>query len=267
MSAVAIVIVVAGVAGAVYLVTGPGLSSSNPGSSIETQSTLQYRTTSTSVALGLPTSNPTANGAESWSPGLAVQAALTSPQAQNYVKTAYSYGILGLSQTSASPIMISILLNVTGSQIVTGNWTAGYTVSYAKLNLLNVTVQFTKTSNHTVVRAWPTQLPDRNLSIDYTPTQQKVISLVLSNVTITQSVGPESYVESVSVFPITNGTFGGDYFAFLYQLNGTRIVGAFVNQGITTVLASYTDSRVSAFCYELDSNSSACFTSPWNSTA
>jgi len=196
-----------------------------------------------------------------------VEAALTSPQAQDYVKTAYSYSILGLSQTSASPTIISVLLNVTGSQTVVGNWTAGYTVSYTKLNLLNVTVQFTEPSNYTVVRVWPTQFPGSSFSIDYTPTQQKVIGVLLSNATITQSVGSSFYVESVSVFPITNGTYGGDYFVYLYQLNGTRTIGAFVNQDMTAVIASYTDSRVSTFCYASDSDSSACFTSPWNSTA
>jgi hypothetical protein len=263
-----LVIMVVGVAGGIYLVTATGPSSSNPSSSTKTPSALQFRTTSMTAVRALPTSNgTTSNGAESWDPGLAVEAALASPQAQNYIKTAYSYSILGLSQTSASPIMISILLNVTGSQSVSGNWTAGYTVSYTKLNYLNVAVQFTKPSNYTVVRVRPTQSPDRNLSINFTPTQQKVIGVLLSNATVTQAVGAAFYVQSVSVFPITNGTYGGDYFVYLYQLNGTRTIGAFVNQGMTAMIASYTDSRVDTFCYASDSNSFACFTSPWNSTA
>jgi hypothetical protein len=179
---------------------------------------------------------------------------------------AYSYSILGLSQTSASPIMISVLLNVTGSQSVAGNWTAGYTVSYTKPNYLNVTVQFTTPSNYTVVQVWATQSPDRNLSIDFTPTQQNVIHVLLSNATITQALRPAFYVESVSVVPIANGTYGGDYFVYLCQLNGTRTIGAFVNQGMTAVIASYADSRTATFCYASVSNSFACFTSPWDST-
>jgi hypothetical protein len=261
-----LVITVVGVAGGIYLVTATGPSSSNPNSSTKTPSVLQFRTTSMTTVLPLPVLNGTApNGAEQWIPGLAVEAALTSPQAQSYIKMAYSYSILGLSQTSASPIMISVLLNVTGSQSVIGNWAAGYTVSYTKLNYLNVIVQFTKPSNYTVVRVWATQSPDRIRSIDFTPTQQNVIRVLLSNATIAQALRPAFYVESVSVFPIANGTYGGDYFVYLHQLNGTRTIGAFVNQGMTAVIASYTDSRTATFCYASVSNSFACFVSPWNS--
>lgn len=263
-----LVMLVVGVAGGIYLMPSSDPSPSNLSSSTKAPSVLQLRTTSTMAVQSPPTSNQSNwNGGESWDSGLAVKVALTSPQAQDYIKTAYSYSILGLSQTSASPIMISVLLNVTGSQTVVGNWTAGYTVSYTKLDLLNVTVQFTEPSNYTVIRAWPTQFPDSNLSISFTPAQQKVIGVLLSNATMTHSVGPSFYVWSVSVFPIANGTYGGDYFAYLYQLNGTRTIGVFVNQGMTAVIGSYTDSRVSTFCYGSDSDSPACFTSPWNSTA
>ena len=88
--------------------------------------------------------------------------------------------------------------------------------------------------------------------------------MILSNATVRWSVGPAFYVQSVSAFPIANGTYGGDYFALLYQLNGTRIIGAFVDTHITAVLKSYTDTRGETFCYGSTANSTICFTSPWS---
>ncbi|MDA4128936.1 MAG: hypothetical protein OK422_05740 [Thaumarchaeota archaeon] len=263
-SAVAVVIVVA-LAGTYFVFEFSGSSSANSTSTTTTQSHpgLQSTTTPTTNAITLPTASPTGG----WMPGLVAKAALGSPTVQSYIRTAFSYGINGPFETSASPIMVSILLNITGDQIVAGNWTTGYEVSDTKLVLLNVTVQFIPPSNYTVVRAWPIQLPGRNSSIVYDSGQQNVIRVVLSNASVTQSVGPAFYFRAVSTFPINNGTYGGDYLVFLFQLNGTRVLGVFVDKGMSAVLKSYIDSRVETYCLASGSNSTICFTSPWSSTS
>ena len=165
-SAVAVVVIAVAAVGAYYIIAIPGPSSSNSG-----PTGTQYRpglanTTSTQAG-GVATSR----APEGWEAGLVAKAALTSPQVLSYIRTAYSYRVVGLSQTSASPIMVSMLLNITGNQIVAGNWTTGYRIAYTRLDVLNVTVQFTYPSNYTVARALPAQLPERNFSLSYDATQ------------------------------------------------------------------------------------------------
>jgi hypothetical protein len=193
---------------------------------------------------------------------------LNSPAVQAYVKTAYSYTI-GISTRSDNPNVASVILNVTGTQTVTGNWTTGYIISYRGLRALNVTVVLTSPSSYEVTNIRVVMLANRSESVAFSPQQRTVIQVALSSSAVAQLTGQSPYyVESVTQFPITNGTYAGDYFALLYQLNGTRIVGVFVNTSATAVVDSYADTRVQSTCFGTEvegasPSSVECFASPW----
>ncbi len=217
--------------------------------------------TTTCFTSGSPTTT-----AQGWGPGDLINATLNSPEVQSYIKTAYSYDIIQESASTSDPNLAVVIINVTGSQTVTGNWTSGYFVSYTGIRTLNVTVQFTAPSTFSVAAVSAASFPSRNESITYTSQQQQVIGVALSNDTVqsymaSYGVSP-FYVEAVTTFPIANGTYGGDYFALISQVNGPRFMGVFVNTGITAVVNVYEDSTTMYFCY----SSTACFTSPWDFT-
>jgi len=224
------------------------------------QITTSYQTTT----FHLPVST-TSSG---WGPGQLINATLSSPEVQSYIKTAYSYEIIQESVSAGDPNLVTVIISVTGSQSVIGNWTTGYTVSYTGIKTLNVTVQFTAPSSFSIASAGVASFPDRNESIaSYSSQQQQVIGVVLSNDTVWSDMTNYGlspfYVENVTTFPIGNGTYGGDYFALISQVNGPRFMGVWVNLGITAVVNLYEDSTITQSCY----SQSACFTSPWNSTA
>jgi len=194
-----------------------------------------------------------------------------SPAIQAYVKTAYSYTI-GISSHPGNPNIASVILNVTGTQTVTGNWTTGYTISYSGLRMLNVTVRLTPPSTYEVTNIGVTALANHNESVAFSPQQRQVIQVALSSNAVAQLTGRSPYyMESVTSFPITNGTYSGDYLALLYQLNGTRIVGVFVNTSATAVVDAYADTRVQSTCFGTEiggasPSSLECFSSPWAAT-
>ncbi len=203
-----------------------------------------------------------------WDSGQLINATLNSLEVQSYIKTAYSYDITQEIASTSDPNLVTVVINVTGGQSVTGNWTTGYTVSYTGIKTLNLTVRFTAPSTFSVALISVATLPDRSESIaSYSSQQQQVIGVVLSNDTVrsnmTDYILSPFYVEAVTTFPIGNGTYGGDYFALISQVNGPRFMGVWVNPGITAVVNLYEDSTITQFCY----SQSACFTSPWNSTA
>lgn len=219
-------------------------------------------TTTCQCTLGSSTTTAPA----SWGPDQLTNATLTSPEVQSYIKTAYSYDIIQESASATDPNLVLVVINVTGSQSVTGNWTTGYVVSYTGIRTLNLTVKFTAPSTFNVTKVDVASFPSRNESITYTSQQQQVIRVVLSNDTVqsymANYITSPFYVKAVTTFPITNGTYGGDYFALISQVDGPRFMGVFVNTGITAVVNAYEDSSTMYFCY----SSAACFTSPWNPT-
>ena len=214
------------------------------------------------------TFSPVTTTSAGWDPGQLINATLNSPEVQSYIKTAYSYEIFRESASTGDPNLVTVIINVTGSQRVTGNWTSGYTVSYTGIRTLNVTVRFTAPSTFSIAGVGVVSFPDRSESIvSYSSQQQQVIGVVLSNDTVRSDMTNYGlspfYVENVTVFPIGNETYGGDYFALVSQVNGPRFMGVWVNAGITAVVNSYEDSTTAQWCYY----PGGCFTSPWNSTA
>ena len=252
-----------GVIGAVLIAAILGLvaSSSFPSDTPATTVTVASTTTSTSFsATILP--GQTAAGMDY---GQIANATMYSPQVQAYVKTAYSYDIAGISPDPDNPNIASVIVNVTGAQTVTGNWTTGYVISYSGIRMLNVTVQLMSPSAYEVTKVGVTTLAGYNESVEFSEQQQRVIQVALSSTAVRNLMGPSPfYVKSVTPFPVTNGTYAGDYFALLYQLNGTRIVGVFVNPSATAVVDAYADSRIATMCW--GATASICFTSPWDAT-
>ena len=283
-----------GVIGAVLIAAVLGLvaSSSFPSGTPATTVTVASTTTSTSFsATTLPgptssqtttfviTSTTSVNCSDACTPtittnpttaagmdfGQIANATMYSPQVQAYVKTAYSYDIAGISPDPDNPNIASVIVNVTGAQTVTGNWTTGYVISYSGIRMLNVTVQFISPSTYELTKVGVTTLAGYNESIEFSEQQQRVIQVALSSTAVRNLMGQSPfYAESVTAFPVTNGTYAGDYFALLYQLNGTRIIGVFVNPSATAVVDAYADSRIATMCW--GATASVCFTSPWGAT-
>jgi len=205
------------------------------------------------------------NSQENWDPAHVANLTLNSPKVQAYINTAYSYDVTMRSDPYGLDV-ITVLVNVTGTQSVAGNRTTGYTVSYTGIRTLNATVQFVAPNTYDLIAVGVSSLPNQTQSITFSSQQVQSIKVALSNSTVQKLIGQSSYyVESVLEFPLTNGTYAGDYFMQLYQLNGTRIIGVFVNGANAAVVDAYTDTRITTICYG-SSVPDTCFTSPWNAT-
>lgn len=212
-------------------------------------------------------SQDTTTSTINWNYGEVANLTLNQPKVQAYIKSAYSYTV-SMYPGHFGPDLMTVLINVTGSQNVAGNYSSGYTITYSGMKMLNVTVEFIPPSTYffppeIIVASFPNQTD----SITFTQQEQHVIQVALSNSTVQKlMVGSQYYVDYVTQFPIQNGTFGGDYFVSMYQENGIRIIGAFVNPSVTAVVSSYVDTRTTMMCFG-SSVPDTCFTSPWNSTS
>src|SRR5271154_4967105 len=87
-------------------------------------------------------------------------ATLDSRAVLAFIKTAYEYHIVYFGHSKANSNVMYAVLNVTGSQVVTGNWTSGYSVSYVGDKLLNVTVLQVVASHYEVTHVSAYALPD-----------------------------------------------------------------------------------------------------------
>lgn len=237
----------------VHMSTSSGAWSS--GTSTDTTGTASFVYTTSSINLG-----PT-NISDAWDPALVANLTMYSPEVQSYVRGAYSYDISGLGMSQFDTI--NVIINVTGSQIVSGNWTSGYHVVYTGMRTLNASVMFTPPNSYQLLGVISTSLPDQNDTITFSSQQQRAIQVALSNATVQRLMGSSKYyVSSVTPFPVTNGTYANDYFLMLNQISGTKIVGVFVDASLTAVVGVYNDTRVSTMCYGPEN---VCFTSPWGS--
>jgi len=126
---------------------------------------------------------------------------LDSPQVQAFIKNAYEYHIVYFKQKFGDPSRAQVILNVTGTQVVGGNWSTGYQISYADNSVLNVTVAQVAPSSYEVSRLSVYNLPDRNTSLGFTAQQQKVIGAAASDAKAEQLMaGGPYYVVWVSPF-------------------------------------------------------------------
>ena len=225
---------------------GPGTAVPSPlcGGSTETYGNLTW-TVSPCVSYGFP-SAPMKN------------ATLDSQQVLTFIKGAYEYHLVyfGFSRTYAN--VMYVVLNVTGSQVVTGNWTSGYHVSYVGDRLLNVTVVQVIPSHFQVTHLTAYSLPDRNSSVAYSPQQMSAIQVALADPTVRSlMLSPPYYAEFVG--SSSKGTIVDSYLVQLYQVDGTGVVGVFVNPTTNSVVSSYTEQRISGECWP----GGIVITDPW----
>jgi hypothetical protein len=175
-------------------------------------------------------------------------ATLDTRQVLPFVKTAYEYHLVYFAHSKANWNVMYAVLNVTGSQVVTGNYTTGYRVSYVGNKLLNVTVFKVVYQHYDVVHVSAYALPDRNASVAYTPQQIRMVDVALSDANVTSLMsGSPYYVEFVG--SSGNGTTAATDIVQLYQVNGAKIVGAFVNPSLGSVVTSFTQLRGSGECW------------------
>ena len=188
-------------------------------------------------------------------------ATLDTRQVLPFIRTAFEYHLVYFAHNQVNRDVMYAVLNVTGSQVVTGNYTTGYQVSYVGNKLLNVTILKVVYQHFDVTHVSAYALPDRNESVSYTPQQVRVIGLALSDPKVTSlMVGPQYYVEFVG--SSGNGTTAATYVIQLYQVDGTEIVGAFVNPSLDSVVSSYSQQRGSGECWP----GGIVITDPWGET-
>ena len=270
----AVILVTAGVA-LVYLY--PSLSGTNGLSSTEsgettgassatllpTTSLINSTFTTYSTSSVFTTSETTSSSASGgWQEWAVLNATLGYNRTQEYIHDAwnYTYNVVQTA-TNGPTVFISDYIVVIGPLRVTGNWTTGYVLNYTRLSSLNVTAQYTPGSAYyPIVFFSAHNSTGITEPIQFNPAQQKAISIAVTSTTaenFTQHY--PTFVDDAWVFPSTNSTFGGDYLVWIFQTNGPRILGVFVNVSSGQVVSTYDDTRAVTSCF----SNGACFTSPW----
>ena len=174
-------------------------------------------------------------------------ATLDNKQVLPYIRTAYEYHLVYLSNSTTSPGLTYAVLNVTGAQQVTGNWSGGYSVSYVGNKLLNVTVLHVVGTVYEVAHVSTYPLPTRSVDISYTPQERQVIQTALANSTVTSLMDEKPYF--VELVAPTAGPSGGAYVVQFYEVDGTGVVGAFVNSSSDRVTGSFSLQRIVGNCW------------------
>ena len=176
--------------------------------------------------------------------------ALDSPAVQASINGAYEYHLVYFNQNTRDSI-----INVTGAQVITGNWTTGYQISYVRNVLLNVSVDQVG-SSYEVTHISVYQLPDRQTFLGFSVQQKEVIAAAASD-SKTESLmaGEPYYVVWVSPFegndvfvwaqcPGYNGNSTvviNSYDVQFNQMNGYRNVQVYVDQGFNVVARTSSD--------------------------
>jgi hypothetical protein len=188
-------------------------------------------------------------------------ATLDTRQVLPFIRTAYDYHLVYFAHSAANWNVMYAVLNVTGSQAVAGNYSSGYQVSYVGNKLLNVTVLKVAFQHFDVTHVSAYSLPDRNESVGYTPQQATAIGVALSDSNVTGLMAGQPYYAKF-VGSTGNATATGSYLVQLYQVDGTGIVGAFVNLSLGSVASSFYQQRGSGECFP----GGIVVTDPWGET-
>lgn len=187
-------------------------------------------------------------------------ATLSSKKVLPLIETAYDYHVVYFANSTTDSGVYYAVLNVTEAQHVRGNWTIGYSISYVGNELLNVTVLHVVGAVYEVAHVSAYPLPSRNSTLAYTPQEGQAIQTALANSTVTSLMGGKPYyVELVAPTP---GASGQTFIVQLYQVDGTGVVGAFVNTGLGQVTGSFTEHRISGSCWP----DGIVITDPWDAT-
>jgi len=215
--------------------------------------TISYFTTSQT------TSNSTSGGWQEWA---VLNATLGYYKTQWYIHNAWNY-TFNVLQTGSNPVLLSDLIGVIGPLTVSGNWTTGYVLNYTRLSALNVTVQYSPPSTYYPVIGFSSHNSTGIVeTIQFNSTQQKAISIAVENSTVKAFLGQSpTFVDAAWLFPAGNKTFGGDYVVWVFQVNGPKILVAFVNMNTNQVVSTYNSTRANRVCF----SNGPCFSSPWGS--
>lgn len=196
-----------------------------------------------------------------WSDMVIQNATLASKQVLPLIKTAYDYHLVYLDNSTRLAGVMYAVLNVTGSQQVTGNWTSGYSISYSGNRLLNITVLHVIGSVYQVSHVSSYPLPSRNTSLAYSAQQEQAIQVALANSTVTSLMGTKPYY--VELAAPTGGPSGPTFVVQFYQVDGPGTIGAFIDVGLDKVTGSFTLQRVTGDC----SATGMVITDPWGAVS
>jgi hypothetical protein len=164
---------------------------------------------------------------------------LNSSHVTPYTKTSFSYNWWYESRESCTGELPPIVkLNITGFTSVSGNWTSQYLVTYSNNTLITAEVSF----SYQIISLNVTKLPDLTQGpISYTPEQQQVIQVALTNSTVRQMTSGITYF--VSYFyhfgSCCNQTYPNDYYVVLNQVNGPLSWGIYLNSNANQVIGVY----------------------------
>ena len=143
----------------------------------------------------------------------------------------YYHTLVYLNYNGSFPTHMSAVYNITGGQVVQGNWTDGYRITFTNNEIVNVSATLTAPSTYTVTHVAEYPLPDRTYTETYTSQEQQDILAALSNSTVKSDMaGTQYYVYGVSLHN-TATTIQVDFF----QVNGPNATA--VNLDSTTLKA------------------------------
>ena len=152
----------------------------------------------------------------------------------------FYHTLMYLNYNGSNPTDASAVFNVTGTQVVQGNWTNGYHITYTNNELVNVSVALTAASTYTITHVAQYPLPDRSYTDTYTSQQQQDILAALSNSTVRSDMaGTQYYVYAVNL----HNTASTIQVAF-FQVDSQNAVAA--NLDVTTLKV------VQVFTYKWD---------------
>jgi hypothetical protein len=258
VAAIAVVVVLA--SAVMYLPLGINSTTGTPpGSQLHytgvSTSTVSTLTTTTTTSLGfitttttmggytiVTTSTATYGGCVALQPideGKVLGTVLNSSQVTKFTKTSFSYNWWYESRESCTGELPPIVqVNITGSQSVSGNWTSQYLVTYSNNTLITAEVAF----SYQITSLNVTKLPDMPQGpISYTPQQEQVIQVALTNSTVRQMTSGITYF--VPYFyhfgSCCNQTYPNDYYVVLAQVNGPLSWGVYLNSNANQVIGVY----------------------------
>ncbi len=221
-----------------------------------------YSTTtfySASNTTSYPFTTTTTSTSEGWQAGTVANMTLYYYKVLPLVKVAYNYSIY-ISQTGASPVLVSAIVGLYGPMIMRGNWTTGYSFSFPYRSVLNVTFQYTPPNTYQVINfvAQNYSVPGY-FSFSYNTTQQKAISIALANSTVRSfNQAYPSYVEYAGPL-YDNLTFTGKFEVFLFQVDGAHNLAAYVDMSAGAVVSTSSGFWGAQICYP----NGFCYDSPW----
>jgi hypothetical protein len=178
-------------------------------------------------------------------PGVAYNSTLGSPQVQPLIRNAYLTELLYYKYNESSPIHQCAILNITGSQVVSGNWTGGYHVSYLNNKLLNITIEFgeyMQPPRYVVTHVSVYGLSDRKYLVSFTPQQKQVIQVALADSTVRSLMADHTYYVG-TVYPYRGGPLNGTQAVQLFEVNGAIGINVNVSSDLSSVVAASAGTR------------------------